>query len=85
MLSKLAVTEKTSVTNYSGFSVVLNGYKNRGGYYTGKGKLGYYWSLTEVGMNSAYYRRFNYNSGMILRSFAGKDYGFSVRCIRDSY
>jgi len=69
--------------NRSGFTALPSG----GRYGTGAYNLieggGFWWSSSEDSAASAYRRRINYNSGDVNRSYANKQVGFSVRCLRD--
>jgi uncharacterized protein (TIGR02145 family) len=74
----------TDATNESGFSGLPAG--GRGPFDGTFGSLGYYvnwWSSTEAGSTDAYVRRLSYDFGDAYRSFSRKDYGISVRCLRD--
>jgi uncharacterized protein (TIGR02145 family) len=72
-------------TNTSGFSALLAGYRNNsdGGFYN-LDSYAYYWSSTEVDATHTYSVNLSYTDGSIS-IFGGdyKDYGFSVRCLRD--
>lgn len=43
----------------------------------------YFWSATQKGNNYAYYHRLNYRRAFVYRKYGSKDYGCSVRCVRD--
>ena len=71
-------------TNTSGFSALLAGYRNLNGSFASLGYYAYFWSSTE---NSSSGARFVY----LYYAYAGigfygydKEYGFSVRCVKDS-
>jgi len=70
-------------TNTSGFSALLAGFR----YYTGLfGYLGIntnFWSSTELNATYAYFLYFYDTVSNILLNVIYKDYGFSVRCIKD--
>ena len=53
------------------------------GSYTSLGLYTYFWSATETNSSRAYYRNFDYNRSYLRHSNEGKQYGFSVRCVRD--
>ncbi len=70
-------------TNTSGFSALLSGYRSGTG---GFGNLGYtsFWSSTESGTYRAYIMGLGYNDSSIYVLYSSyKDYGFSVRCVKD--
>ena len=68
----------------SGFSFLPGGYRyNYDGYFGGLSSTGYLWSSTESNSNYAWYRRLYYHYTDVYRSNFGKNYGFSVRCLRD--
>ena len=73
----------TGVTNESGFTARGSGirlynketYRNLKQYF-------YAWTVTLSGSNP-YYNRLTNNNSTVLKSFASKKYGFSVRCLED--
>lgn len=69
-------------TNTSGFSALLAGIRSNSGSFGGLGSFTRFWSSTESATNA--YRLDLVNSGSTV-TFASdaKDFGFSVRCIRD--
>ena len=74
----------TGATNESGFSALPGGYRNSDdGTFYGIGNSGYWWSATEYSSNSAWYRDLDFQSSGIVRHGYGKQFGFSVRCVRD--
>jgi uncharacterized protein (TIGR02145 family) len=72
----------TNATNSSGFTGLPGGYRDNGGF-GGLGYYGYWWSSSEVGTATAWYRYLYYGSGLADRYFYGKAFGFSVRYLRD--
>jgi len=70
-------------TNTSGFSVFLAGYRNYNGTFLNTGTNTYFWSSPESNSNLAYYMGLNFFDSNILMSNSLKDYGFSVRCVKD--
>ena len=56
------------------FSGLPGGYRNNNGNW---------WSATENNTNNAWNRNLNYNNTNINRNNNNKEYGFSVRCLRD--
>ena len=65
------------------FSALPAGDRYSSGGFYGEGNLAFFWSSTEGGSDYAYsmYLYYsNFNAYLINRN---KDYGFSVRCLRD--
>ncbi len=71
-------------TNESGFSALPGGYCDYLGISYNIGDYGYWWSSTEGSNNGAWNRYVYYYYASVYRSNFGKDYGFYVRCVRDS-
>ena len=70
-------------TNTSGFSALLAGHRYSGGSFYYLGNIAYFWSSTEGSAAGAYALYLGgYGSGIYL-GYGGKDYGFSVRCLKD--
>ena len=71
-------------TNESGFSALPGGYRD---YYNGTfgnmGYVAYFWSSTEYYSFSAWSRILGYDGSSVYRSYYYKQYGFSVRLVRD--
>ncbi len=74
-------TPNTEATNTSLFTGVPGGFRYNDAYYAGFGDFGYWWSSSEF--NTAWIRSLNYYSGVANRGINYKNYGFSVRCLRD--
>lgn len=70
-------------TNESGFSGLPGGNRGGNGTFANVGKTGGWWSSTEDDTYVAWARSLSYNYGGVFRLDGGKDYGFSVRCLRD--
>jgi len=72
--------------NSSKFSALPAGIKiYSGGFFglLGKGNYCYFWSATEAGESSAWFRCVYQDTGPIGRGNDGKAYGFSVRCLKN--
>jgi uncharacterized protein (TIGR02145 family) len=70
-------------TNTSGFSALLSGTRNYNG---NLGYLGYYtnfWSSTEYNAANASNLSLDYSYSIINFGYSYKEYGFSVRCLKD--
>ena len=65
------------------FSALPAGYRNYDGDFVDEGDDANFWSSTEYGSYDAYVMSLYYNSDRALLSYYGKDFGFSVRCLRD--
>lgn len=73
----------TGATNESGFTALPGGYRSLNGTFGYFGDYGYWWSSTEGNPSLAWNRSLYYNYGGVYRFLNYKDYGFSVRCVRD--
>jgi uncharacterized protein (TIGR02145 family) len=71
-----------SGTNSSGFSGLLAGYRNINGTYL-RGTYGRWWSSTATAANSARARDIHVSTSGVFRYAATKDYGYSVRCLKN--
>ena len=69
-------------TNSSGFTALPGGALDTSGNFVNEGSSGYWWSATESGA-SALRRALSNVQGGVVRSAAGKDSGYFVRCVRD--
>ena len=84
MKSTSGWTEDGNGSNESGFLGLPGGYRDdNNGSCANIGNDGYWWSSTELGKGSAWSRALDYNDDNIDRHGNHKDYGFSVRCIRN--
>jgi len=70
-------------TNSCGFTGLPGGYRSYSGnfYYVGNG--GYWWSASESNVSDAWLRGLYDDDSTLGRFTNYKDYGFSVRCVRD--
>jgi uncharacterized protein (TIGR02145 family) len=71
-------------TNSSGFTALPGGYRYD---YLIFGFIGYYgrwWSATEFLPDKAWKRGLSYNTSNVFRDYNNKEFGFSVRCVRDN-
>lgn len=74
----------TGATNNSGFSGLPGGLRSRiNGTFNSHGSYGYWWSSSEHSDNFVWYRHIFYNSDDATRSYAYRNWGFSIRCIKD--
>jgi len=77
-----AVGNNLSLNNKSGFSALPGGYRNSNGYFRSMGNDGLWWSSAEYSTNEAWNRHLNGDSGIYWGPYF-KEFGFSVRCVRD--
>lgn len=73
----------TGATNSSGFTALPGGGRDYNGYFSSVGG-GYWWSSTEYSSASAWARRLYHDYENVYISSDDKDYGYSVRCLRDN-
>ncbi len=76
-----AVGNNPSTNNATGFSAFPAGYYH-GSYYP-FGYYAYFWSATGSISNNAYYRNLNYDNANVDSNSSSKNYGRSVRCLKD--
>ena len=69
--------------NKSGFTALPGGSRTNYGKFYGFGIYGNWWTSTEGNTNNAWYRLLNYSNSNVFRISNNKEYGFSVRCVRD--
>jgi uncharacterized protein (TIGR02145 family) len=72
-----------SATNESGFSGLPGGYRSYVGDFSSVGNYGSWWSSSESSYPSAWSLDLDYSSGNADRHRNDKQYGFSVRCLKD--
>jgi uncharacterized protein (TIGR02145 family) len=70
-------------TNSSGFSGLPGGFRDLNGIYGIGGFYAFWWSSTEENSLQSLYRQVGYVETQVTRSFDLKQYGFSVRCLKD--
>jgi uncharacterized protein (TIGR02145 family) len=73
-------------TNESGFTALATGCRLFNGVtgYPGYFSTGFWWSTTTYeGNTTAWYRYLDYKNENVFRSHCSKNYGFSVRCVKD--
>ena len=73
----------TGATNSSGFSALPGGYRNFTVQFKDIGFNGSWWSSTEDDTSNVWYRYLFYKNAGINRSLSVKNFGFSVRCVKD--
>jgi len=70
-------------TNESGFAGRPGGGRDINGGLGGDGTFGVWWTSTQAGPLSAFFRRLDYSNGGVVRNGTNRIYGASVRCLRD--
>lgn len=68
-----------------GFAILPAGYRHASGAFQDVGVYGDFWSSSVGSGYSAYYLNFDYNyEGVTRDNFYVKDFGYSVRCLKDT-
>lgn len=78
-----AIGNNLTENNTSGFAAVPAGYRNTVGAYDNVGFDGYWWCSTESTEATARFRYLFHFSYNLYNYHYSKNYGFSVRCVRD--
>jgi uncharacterized protein (TIGR02145 family) len=73
----------TASTNETGFTALPGGDRGNGGSFYDNGNYGFWWSATEDGSNKAWIRYMQSANSIVSRISFSKNYGFSVRCLKD--
>jgi len=74
----------TGATNETGFTALPGGYRNSNGHlFNLIGSYGYWWSTSAYDADNIYRRYMGYDYANVYSYFNSKNYGFSVRCVRD--
>ncbi|MFZ4398982.1 MAG: FISUMP domain-containing protein [Bacteroidales bacterium] len=76
-------SSNTASTNESGFTALPGGDRGNGGSFYDKGNYGFWWSSNQDVSNKAWIRYMQSANGFVSRLSFGKNYGFSVRCLKD--
>ena len=75
------ISPNTDATNSSGFTGLPGGFSGTSTNFIGE--RGRWWTLTDDGASTAWYRFLSYNFGTAFRNHQNKYACFSVRCLRD--
>jgi len=70
-------------TNESGFTGLPGGSRVSSGKFDYLGSVGVWWSSSEINISDAWALNVGSNDGDVSRFTSDKEYGFSVRCLRD--
>ena len=76
-------TDYPEYRNKSGFTALPGGYRSGYGTFGNIGNSGDWWSSTQYSPNGAWLRTLDYDNSAVYGGGYSKDYGFSVRCLRD--
>ena len=74
--------ERNGTDNY-GWNGLPGGYRSSNGDFGSVGNSGYWWSSSQSSTDDAWYRYLYYSADDVYRGFDDKNFGFSVRCLRD--
>ena len=77
------ISPNIGATNSSGFSGLPGGYRNFNGVFYDLGNYGFWWSASAIDTNGAFYRCILGGSTSIYYRGYEKEFGFSVRLVRD--
>jgi uncharacterized protein (TIGR02145 family) len=77
-------TDYPAKRNSTGFTALPGGYRDNCGGFLGVGDGGNWWGSYEDGAYHAWYRYIYSNTSYVSRSSCNKDYGASVRCVKDA-
>ena len=74
-----------NATNSSGFSAVPGGVRELccDGFFRGDGVSSYWWGSSDDGANNAFHIHLDTSTSLVYTQYDLKQYGFSVRCLRD--
>jgi len=70
-------------TNASGFTAIPGGYRNHEGHFINKGYNALFWTTTEMNSTNVWFRNVIASIPDVYRPNYGKDFGLSVRCVKD--
>lgn len=69
--------------NSTGFSALPGGFRNYIGFFSGQSGFGHWWSATKNDASTAYYRSLTNNLVSLYSGSIRKEYGFSVRLVKN--
>ncbi|MCK5644564.1 MAG: hypothetical protein KAJ19_27450, partial [Gammaproteobacteria bacterium] len=73
----------TGATNESGFNALPGGYRSNNGTFYSLAYNTHFWSASEYNSSYSWNRTLHYNDSEIVRVINSKDYGYSIRCLKD--
>jgi uncharacterized protein (TIGR02145 family) len=77
------INPNTDATNESNFSGLPGGSRVNAGSFSNNGGYGFWWSSTEDLTGFPWNRYLVYSGGQVGRNLTNKEFGLSVRCLRD--
>ncbi len=77
------IDPNTGATNETGFTALPGGNRYFSGQFGNIGSVGFWWSATEYHAVLAWFRSMDYDDSNVYSYDSGKEFGFSVRCVRD--
>ncbi len=77
------ISPNTGATNETGFTALPGGYLNFDGAFGYIGSNGLWWSATEYDFSYAWFWGMDRNYSYVYRYAGFKEYGLSVRCVKD--
>lgn len=80
IVKEVFATDDFGFAAQSGSCVLFDG---RGGQPSGTGYTGFWWSSSSNNNETAFYRYLDYKKTGVFRFYGSKNYGFSVRCVKD--
>jgi uncharacterized protein (TIGR02145 family) len=81
---KVAIGNDLSLNNASGFTALPGGRRYAIGSFNGMGKFGYFWNSNQYDTGTAFYQIMGYLNNEVEKSNFSKNYGYSVRCVKDN-
>jgi len=77
------LSPNAGATNETGFTALPGGYRINDGAYGDFGGSGYWWCSNEGGTSNPFLRYMTCGFSKVVRSDTSKQYGISVRCVKD--
>jgi uncharacterized protein (TIGR02145 family) len=77
-------SNNTGVTNETGFTAFPGGNRGNGGAFGGLGEMGIWLSSSETTDSFVWWRNLDNNDSGLWRYHSPKNYGYSVRCVKDN-
>lgn len=81
--SNLWISPNTGASNSSGFNGIPGGLRQQNGSFQNQGQDATFWSAVESNASNANRRSLGYNYSFLDPGDFGKNFGFSVRCLKD--
>ena len=73
----------TGGNNSSGWTALPGGQRNQLGYFAYVKEVGYWWTSSEGNTPFALFHLMSFADGRALGSYSNKQFGYSVRCVKD--